>query len=104
MVRSALAQELQKDCEMIAKLKQEQKQKKKERTPAAERRRVTAVRAVDGGKSTLHRNSARNKVLTEIEKAGDEFVTVAELEERLLLKVRGHIQKLLESGHLEIQK
>lgn len=77
--------------------------KKAELPPEQQVARVTLdrVRAVPGGSSRVQEGSMRGAVLRAVRAAPGGVITVLALEELLKQPVRGHLQKLIEKGHVE---
>jgi hypothetical protein len=71
------------------------------RKPRATNGRFALVRAKAGGTSKLQPNSVRNAVMQAILVHGEGGVPLAELDLKFPPTARGHIQKLLASGHVE---
>lgn len=70
--------------------------------PKQPRKRIDKVRATGKGGTKLQSASARAKIMAHIEALADKTATLEELEKALGVPCRGHLQKLVESGHLEI--
>lgn len=65
------------------------------------RQTLDRVRAVPGGTSKVQEGSMRGAVLRAVRSAPGGVTTVLALEELLKQPVRGHLQKLIEKGHIE---
>ncbi len=70
--------------------------------PKAPRKRIDKVRATGKGTTKLQSASARAKIMAHIEALADKTCTLEELEKSLGFPCRGHLQKLVETQHLEI--
>lgn len=78
-------------------------QPRPKRSPAATpRKKIVAVRCVEGGESNPQKASKRRAILDWIAEQPDSTVTVAALEQHFNEPVRGHVQKLIEKKHLEV--
>lgn len=77
--------------------------KKAELPPEQQAPRVTLdrVRATNAGTSRVQEGSVRGAVLRAVRAAPGGVITVLALEELLKQPVRGHLQKLIEKGHVE---
>jgi len=73
-----------------------------DREPKPQRSRYTMVRAkVGGGTSRLQPNSVRNAVMQAILACGPAGAAMVDLDLKFPPAARGHVQKLLASGHVE---
>lgn len=62
---------------------------------------VRFVRATGAGKSKLQTASVRNAVMQAVLSCGEHGVALADLDTKFPPSARGHVQKLLASGHVE---
>ena len=61
---------------------------------------INKIRATFAGKSRLQQGSTRAKILLAIQKAPNNQCTIAELEDKFNMPVRGYIHKLLGKNHI----
>lgn len=69
--------------------------------PTKARAKFAKVRALTTGTSRLQAASVRNSVFQAIKAAGEPGITLDALDKKFPPTARGHIQKLLASGHVE---
>jgi hypothetical protein len=73
------------------------------RSPAATpRKKIVAVRCIEGGESNPQKASKRRAILDWIGAQPDCTATIVALEAEFNEPVRGHVQKLIEKKHLEV--
>ena len=70
--------------------------------PKPPRKRIDKVRSTGGGITKLQGASARAKIMAHIEALADKTAVLEDLESSLGFPCRGHLQKLVETKHLEI--
>lgn len=69
--------------------------------PSKARAKFTKVRALTTGTSRLQAASVRSAVFAAIQAAGEPGVTMEALDKKFPPTARGHVQKLLASGHVK---
>lgn len=73
------------------------------RSPSATpRKKIVAVRCIEGGESNPQKASKRRAILDWIGAQPEATATIAALEAEFNEPVRGHVQKLIEKKHLEV--
>lgn len=68
---------------------------------AVERKRILSVRKTAGGTTKLQAGSARKLIMQFVEAQTAAVVSLTDIEAALGIPVRGHVQKLIETNHLE---
>lgn len=89
---------------LLRQLADEIEERTEPRSPATEkvtRRKFTRIRATGRGTSKMQAGSDRYRVYCAIQAAGGAGITYAELDEKLGLVSRGHVQKLIDKDHVE---